>query len=58
MSLGGMSWPLLGWTALGSAAGAALGARLMSDRLKGRQVKVIIGIVLLGVALKMAWGLM
>jgi hypothetical protein len=29
----------------------------MSDRLKGRQVKVVIGIVLLGVAAKIAWGL-
>ena len=57
VSLAGMSGPLLGWTALGAACGAALGARLMSDRLKGRQVKVIIGIVLLAVAAKMAWGL-
>ncbi|MBR9991024.1 MAG: sulfite exporter TauE/SafE family protein [Gemmatimonadetes bacterium] len=57
MSLAGVNWPLLGWTALGSIGGAALGARLMSDRLKGRQVKVIIGIVLLAVAVKMAWGL-
>jgi len=56
-SLAGVSWPLLGWTAVGAGGGAALGARLMSDRLKGRQVKVIIGIVLLAVAAKMAWGL-
>ena len=56
-SLAGMSGPLLGWTALGAGSGAVLGARLMSDRLKGRQVKVIIGIVLLAVAAKMAWGL-
>lgn len=56
-SLAGMSAPLLGWTALGAAGGASLGARLMSDRLKGRQVKVIIGFVLLAVAAKMAWGL-
>ena len=57
VSLAGMSGPLLGSTALGAGCGAALGARLMSDRLKGRQVKVVIGIVLLAVAAKMAWGL-
>ena len=57
-SLAGMNYALLGWTALGSAGGAALGSWLMSDRLKGRQVKLIIGIVLIGIALKMAWGLL
>jgi len=56
-SLAGVSGPLLGWTAVGASCGAAVGARLMSDRLKGRQVKVVIGIVLLGVAAKIAWGL-
>jgi len=29
----------------------------MTDKLKGRQVKVLIGVVLLGIAAKMAWGL-
>jgi len=57
-SLAGMNYPLLGWTALGSASGAALGSRLMSDHLKGRQVKLLIGIVLLSIALKMALGLL
>ena len=57
-SLAGMNYPLLGWTALGSAGGAALGSRLMSDRLKGRQVKLLIGLVLIAIALKMAWGLL
>jgi len=58
MSMAGINYPLLGWTVLGSAAGAALGSWLMSDRLKGRQVKIIIGVVLIGIALKMAWGLL
>jgi len=43
---------------VGSAAGAALGAWLMSDKLKGRQVKVLIGVVLLAIAAKMVWGLL
>ena len=30
----------------------------MTDKLKGRQVKLLIGGVLLGIAVKMAWGLM
>ncbi len=57
LSLAGMSYPLLGWTAGGSAAGAVLGSWLMTDKLKGRQVKLLIGVVLLGIATKMAWGL-
>ena len=58
MSLAGMNYPLLGWTAAGSAAGAVLGSWLMTDKLKGRQVKILIGVVLLGIAAKMAWGLL
>ena len=57
LSLAGMSYTLLGWTAGGSAAGAILGSWLMTDKLKGRQVKLLIGVVLLGIAAKMAWGL-
>jgi uncharacterized protein len=58
ITLAGMSYPLLGWTAAGSAAGAVLGSWLMTDKLKGRQVKLLIGVVLLGIAAKMAWGLL
>jgi len=57
MSLAGMSATLLAWTAAGSAGGAVLGSWLMTDRLKGRQVKLLIGVVLIAIAAKMAWGL-
>ncbi len=57
-TLGGMSWSLLAFTGVGSALGAVLGAWLMTDKLKGKQVKVIIGVVLLGVAAKMIWTLL
>lgn len=57
-TLAGLDAPLLGATAMGAAAGAVLGSWLMTDRLKGRQVKVIIGIVLLAIAAKLAWGLL
>ena len=53
LSLAGMDYGLLGWTAAGSALGAALGSWLMVDKLKGRQVKVIIGLVLLAIAANM-----
>lgn len=56
-TLAGMDYSLLGFTAVGSALGAMLGAWLMTNRLKGRQVKLIIGVVLLGIAGKMIWGL-
>jgi uncharacterized membrane protein YfcA len=58
ITLGGMDYRLLALTAIGSAAGAALGSYLMSDKLKGRQVKIIIGLVLIGIAVKMIWGLL
>jgi hypothetical protein len=57
LSLAGMSATLLAWTAAGSAGGAVLGSWLMTDRLKGRQVKLLIGLVLIAIAAKMAWGL-
>jgi uncharacterized membrane protein YfcA len=54
VSLGGVEPGLLAWTAAGAVAGAALGSWLMSERLQSRQVKVLVGIVLLAIALKMA----
>ncbi len=56
-SLGGVSRGLLGFTAVGSAVGAVVGAWLMTEKLKRQHVKLIIGVVLLGIAAKMIWGL-
>jgi uncharacterized membrane protein YfcA len=56
-SLAGMDYGLMGWTVAGSAGGAALGSWLMVDKLKGRQVKLIIGVVLLAIAANMIRGL-
>jgi len=56
-SLGHIEVPLLGFTALGSALGAVAGAWLVTEKLKGKQVKRVIGFVLLGIALKMIWNL-
>lgn len=55
VSLAGINFALLGWTTVGSAAGAVLGSWLMTDKLKGQQVKTLIGLVLLAIAVKMAW---
>jgi len=49
---------LLASTALASAAGAALGAWLASEKLKGEQLKRIIAFVLIVVAVKTAWSLL
>ena len=57
-SVGNISTGLLLFTAVGSAAGAVLGAWLMTDKLKRSQVKHIIGVVLLGIAVKMIWSLL
>lgn len=51
-TLGGIDWGLLGFTALGSAAGALGGSWLMTDKLKSRHVKLVIGVILLLIASK------
>ncbi|MBW1999688.1 MAG: sulfite exporter TauE/SafE family protein [Deltaproteobacteria bacterium] len=56
-SLGHIHVDLLGFTAVGSALGAIVGAWLMTEKLKRQQVRLIIGIVLLGIAAKMIWNL-
>jgi hypothetical protein len=50
--------PLLVSTGLASAAGAAVGAWLASEKLQAEQLKRIIAIVLMAVALKTAWSLL
>lgn len=56
-SLGNISIPLLGFTALGSALGAVAGSWLMTEKLKQKQIKMMIGMVLLVIAAKMIWNL-
>ncbi len=50
VSMGGMDSGLLAWTVVGSAGGAAIGSWLMVAKLKGPQVKLIIGVVLMLIA--------
>ena len=57
-SLGNMSLPLLGFTAAGSVLGAVVGSWLMTDRLQPKQVKLVIGGVLVFIAANMLWGLL
>ena len=57
-TVGNISLPLLGATAVASALGALAGAWLMTDKLKQEHVKLVIGIVLLGIAAKMLWNLL
>jgi hypothetical protein len=57
-TLAGTDYRLLAWTGVGSMTGAALGAWLMSAKLQSRQVKALIGIVLLAIAARMIWGLL
>lgn len=57
-SLGNINVSLLGFTALGSALGAVVGAWLMTEKLKQKQIKTIIGIALLIIAAKMIWQLL
>jgi len=56
-STGNVNVSLLGFTAAGSAVGAVVGAWLMTEKLKRKQVKLVIGLVLLGIAAKMIWNL-
>ncbi len=57
-SLGVMNVPLVTLTTAGAALGAVIGSWLMTEKLKQRQVKVTVGLVLLGIAIKMAWSLL
>src|SRR4030067_1780864 len=56
-AMGHINVPLLALSALGSIAGAYLGAWLMARTLQSAQVKTIIGVVLYLIAAKMLWGL-
>jgi len=49
---------LLGTTALATVAGAALGAWLATERLAAAQLKRVIALVLIAVAIKTAWDLL
>ena len=57
-AMGHIDVPLLALSALGSIAGAYLGAWLMARKLQSAQVKTVIGVVLYVIAAKMLWGLM
>jgi uncharacterized membrane protein YfcA len=54
---GHVNFTLLSFSAIGSIAGALIGSWLMTEKLKSKHVKMIIGIVLYGIAIKMAWGI-
>jgi uncharacterized membrane protein YfcA len=56
-TMGHINIALFSFTALGSVLGALLGAWLMTEKLKPAHVKIIIGTVLLGIAVKMIWNL-
>lgn len=52
-----MNWPLLGVVAVAAVAGGALGERILHYRLEARQIRKLIAVLLLGLAAKLAWGL-
>jgi uncharacterized membrane protein YfcA len=57
-SLGAISKALLAYTCAGSIAGAVLGAWLMQKKLRSSHVKVVIGVILYGIAAQMVWKLL
>ncbi len=52
-TVGNINPQLLGFTAVGSALGAIVGAWLMTEKLNRNQIKLLIGLVLIGIAIKM-----
>jgi uncharacterized membrane protein YfcA len=48
-------WPLLLGSAVAVVLASQLGARVMRDKMKARWIKQIFGVVLIGVAIKLAW---
>jgi len=57
-SVGHMNITLLCITAVGSITGAILGAWLMGEKMKSRQVKTVIGVILYLIAARMIWRLL
>ncbi len=57
-SLGAINSDLIAITGVASALGAVVGAWLMTEKLQAKQIKLVIGIVLLLVATKMTWNLL
>lgn len=57
-SLGQLDVHLLIFTVAGSIIGAILGSWLLSKKLKNRQVKIAIGVILYFIALKMGFDLL
>jgi len=57
VGLSSMNTRLLLTTGVASAGGAAVGAWLMSKKLQNSHIKLVIGVVLLGIAAKIGWGL-
>lgn len=57
-SLGSLAPSLLLGTGAAAALGAFTGSWLMTDRLRGEQVRALLGVVLLAIAAKMGWGLL
>jgi len=55
-SLGAMNYTLLIYTGIASIFGAIIGSWLVTDKLNRKQVKLIIGLVLIAVAVKMILG--
>jgi hypothetical protein len=55
--LSGITPPLVAVTAIASGVGALAGSYVMTEKLRGGHVKTVLGVVLLVVAAKMAWGL-
>ena len=56
-TLGSLAPSLVVATGAAAAAGALAGSWLMTERLRGGQVRTVLGVVLLAIAVKMGWGL-
>jgi uncharacterized protein len=52
-SLGAVNWPFVLLAALFSSAGGFLGSRLMVERLRGRTIRLIFGVVLLALSARL-----
>ncbi len=56
MAVGHFEWPLLLGSAAAVVPASLLGAKVMGEHLKDRWIKLGFGILLVGVAARMAWG--
>ena len=58
LAQGNFNMPLLIWASIAAAIASQLGARFMSQKMDPKWLRWILGVLLLGIAVKLSWGVL